>query len=278
MQLHIESATEYRYAFAPRRSTQYLRLTPSDGPGQTVLDWRLSAPGRLAPWTDMFGNRCHSLFLDEPAPVLRIGIVGVVETTEVAGIQPDTANDLPLAAYLRASDYARPGKPLRDYADAWRDQAGRDRLDALHDAMTAIHRDVAYDEDASTVLTTADQAFAEGRGVCQDHAHIMIAVARRLAVPARYVSGYLWTGAHGQTYSASHAWAECWVDGLGWVSFDAANNSSATEGYVRIAVGFDYGTASPVRGVRVGGGAEDMHVEVRLFDGKSAAAPGQSQQ
>lgn len=271
MHLRIESATEYHYDVAPRRSTQYLRLTPSDGPGQRVLDWRLSAPGRLAPWTDMFGNRCHSLSLDEPSAILRIGIDGHIETSDTSGVMDGEHQGPPLACFRLTSPHAMPDRALRDYAEGWRSSVAADPVSALHEIMTSIHRDVAYDEEASTVLTTAAQAFANRRGVCQDHAHIMIAVVRRLGVPARYVSGYLWTGAHGETYSASHAWAECWVDGLGWVSFDPANNVSATQGYVRVAVGFDYATASPIRGVRVGGGAEAMRVEVRLYDSEAAA-------
>ena len=121
------------------------------------------------------------------------------------------------------------------------------------------------------MLTTAAEAFASRRGVCQDHAHILIAAVRRLGIPARYVSGYLWTGNAGEALSAGHAWAECRVEGLGWVSFDPANGICATDAYVRVAAGFDYATACPVRGVRTGGGAERMTTEVRLFREDEAA-------
>ena len=274
MRLRIESATAYSYDWPPQRCTQRLRLTPLSGPGQTVEDWRISAPGALAPWTDMFGNRCHTLNVERPAAMLKIGVAGTVDTRDTAGVLPPSPADaLPEAAYLRSSGYARADQALAAWADGWRAACRADTLNGLHALMSAIHAEVAYVEGATTVLTTAAEAFANRRGVCQDHAHILIAAARRLGIPARYVSGYLWTGGPmeesggpmEEAFSASHAWAECRVEGLGWVSFDPANGVCATDAYVRVAVGFDYATACPLRGVRTGGGAERLESEIRLF-------------
>lgn len=266
MHLRIESATVYTYDRPPRRSTQYLRLTPQSGPGQTVEDWRISAPGAFAPWTDMFGNRCHTLSLENPGPALHIGVSGTVETRDTAGVLPPSPADaLPETVYLRNTGYARPNPEIAAFAEEWRAACRADMLEGLHALTAAIHKEVAYVEGATTVLTTASEAFGNRRGVCQDHAHILIASARCLGIPARYVSGYLWTGNAGETLSASHAWAECRIEGLGWVSFDAANGVCATDAYVRVAIGFDYATACPVRGVRTGGGGERMTAEIRLF-------------
>lgn len=264
MKLLVRSATEYTYDHAPRRSTQYLRVTPKSGSGQTVTDWRISAPGRLASWTDMFGNLCHSLSPETPGASLRIEVEGLVETNDTAGIEPHEPGTLPLAMYLRTAAYTALDATLRDYANGWQVKLAANRLDGLHGLMTDIHKKVVYTTDATNVMTTAAEAFGQGSGVCQDHAHVLIAVCRHLDIPARYVSGYLWTGSDNETYGASHAWAECWVDDLGWVSFDPANGVSATDKYVRVAVGFDYATAGPVQGVRVGGGGESMKVEVQL--------------
>ena len=272
MRLRIESTTAYCYDRPPQHCAQRLRLTPLSGPGQTVTDWRISAPGALTPWTDAFGNRCHTLDLEEPGAVLRVRAAGAVSTRDTAGVLPPSPADaLPDAAYLRNTAYARPDPALADFAERWRAACRADRLDGLHGLMAAVHAEIAYDRTATTVRTTAGEAFARRRGVCQDHAHILIAAARRLGIPARYVSGYLWTGEAGQPFAGSHAWAECRVDGLGWVSLDAANGVCATDAYVRVAAGFDYATACPVRGVRTGGGAERMTVEIRLFREDGAA-------
>ncbi len=279
MRLRIKSATEYAYQQAPRRSTQYLRVTPRTSTGQTVEDWRVSAPGRLAPWTDVFGNLCHSLTLEEPAETLRISVDGVVETNDTAGVAPHLEGTLPVAQYLRPTAYTKVDPAIREFAEAWRTERESDPLAALHGMMASIHKHVVYETGTTDVMTTASEAFSQGRGVCQDHAHVLIAACRCLDVPARYVSGYLWTGADDETYSASHAWAECWVENLGWVSFDPANGVSATEHYVHVAAGFDYLHASPIQGVRIGGGAESMDVEVRLrrVEAPPAAAAAGSQ-
>ena len=111
--------------------------------------------------------------------------------------------------------------------------------------------------------TTAAEAYTDRRGVCQDHAHVMIGMARGLGVPARYVTGYLVTGV-GASSVAAHAWAELLIADLGWVGFDAANGQCPTELYVRVAAGLDAAAVAPVNGSRRGGtSVEQMIVEVR---------------
>ena len=111
-------------------------------------------------------------------------------------------------------------------------------------------------------IPPAPRRLEQGGGVCQDHAHIFCAVCRTLGVPARYVSGYLTQGDGHAAHAASHGWAEALVEDLGWVGFDPTNRACATEAYIRTAVGLDYGEASPIRGVRSGGGTETMTVKV----------------
>jgi transglutaminase-like putative cysteine protease len=100
--------------------------------------------------------------------------------------------------------------------------------------------------------------------VCQDHAHIFVACCRWLGIPARYVSGYLGAGADGRM--ASHAWAEAWLEGQGWRSYDVANRIRPAGKHVRVAIGLDYLDACPVRGFRRGGAGESLDVEVRVND------------
>ena len=100
--------------------------------------------------------------------------------------------------------------------------------------------------------------------MCADHAHVFIAGARHLGLPARYVGGYLWTGADGQEYQASHAWAEAYVPDLGWVGFDPANRLCPTDAYVRTAVGLDYHAAAPASGVWRGDSSETLAVRVAV--------------
>jgi transglutaminase-like putative cysteine protease len=137
---------------------------------------------------------------------------------------------------------------------------------------------MAFDTSATSIHTDAAAAFADGRGVCQDLAHVFIAAARAQSIPARYVSGHLLRQDGAEFQEAAHAWAEAHIDGLGWVSFDPANGISADEHYVRVAVGLDYRDAAPVAGARYGGGVETMSVGLRVSQtGRQTQAQSQSQ-
>ena len=114
------------------------------------------------------------------------------------------------------------------------------------------------------VFPSASEAFASRSGAGPDLAHVFIACARRLAIPARYVSGYLCSQAKSGSHVASHVWVEAWVENR-WSSFDLARNAPIGEGHVKLAVGADYLDACPIRGVRVGGGAETMTIRAELL-------------
>jgi transglutaminase-like putative cysteine protease len=136
-------------------------------------------------------------------------------------------------------------------------------LDRLHRLSAGILEDVSYEKGFTDAGTGAEEAVVAGHGVCQDHAHIFIACARALNVPARYVSGYLMMTEQVEQ-EASHAWAEAFVDGLGWVGFDVSNGISPDQRYVRVASGRDYGEAAPVTGIRYGAHDEAMHVSLAV--------------
>ena len=122
---------------------------------------------------------------------------------------------------------------------------------------------MAYEVGTSQSETRAEDAIAEGKGVCQDHAHIFIAAAREMGFPARYVSGYLMMDDRIEQ-DATHAWAEAHVDGLGWVGFDVSNQICPDTRYVRVATGLDYQGAAPVTGTRYGGAGETLSVAIEV--------------
>ena len=269
MLLEISHRTTYRYDAAPTNSTQVLRLTPRSDASQSVLDWRIDADVDPEPWRDGFGNQCHTLALENPPRRIDIVARGRVSTACTNGVLPPDGC-LP-ELFLPQTFRTRPDREIAEFASGFRGK----RLDVLHDLMAAIRDRVVYETGVTNAGSTAAEAFAAGRGVCQDHAHIFIGCARRLGVPARYVSGYLYDG--DATHAAGHAWATAWVGDLGWVGFDVSNRICATERHVSLAVGLDYDSASPVRGVRTGGVGEALEVAVRvsaqpLQPGRSRAA------
>jgi transglutaminase-like putative cysteine protease len=124
---------------------------------------------------------------------------------------------------------------------------------------------VAYQSGATSVFSTAAEALALGAGVCQDHAHLFLACCHARGVSARYVSGYIDPESSG--HAASHAWVDAWANDpgfSGWVSIDVTHARLMTDAYCRLAVGRDYDTAAPVRGIRRGGGDEVMRVDVQI--------------
>ena len=166
-------------------------------------------------------------------------------TTDTAGVVPAGQETLSPLVFLRDTALTRPDKLISVFASEF---SAHPPLERLHRLMAGIHGSVAFEVGVTTPTHTAAEVLSLGRGVCQDHAHVFIACARQMGMPARYVSGHLLRRDGQDDQEAAHAWAEAWIPDLGWVGFDPANGISATEYYVRVAVGLDYLGAAPVRG------------------------------
>lgn len=260
MLLAIRHTTRYRYDAPGMLAVQRLRLTPPDTRAQRVVDWRIEAPGidQAASYVDGFGNIVQLIATEVADAELAITAAGTVETSDCGGVAGIRGEPAMAQVFLRETALTRPGAAIERFAARLR---GDDDLATLHNILTAIAERIAYDTDATQAGTTAAHAFTAGRGVCQDHAHIFIAAARCLDIPARYVTGYMHVEGEVQA-EAHHAWAEACVPELGWVGFDPANGVSPTERYVRLACGFDAPSAAPIVGARSGGGNEDLRVDV----------------
>ena len=274
MKLRIRHHTHYAYSEPLQYSVQNLLLWPADGPTQQVLSWQLDVPAPLQSLPDGLGNRSHSFAVQpsaqRPLQSLDITASGVVLTHGIAAFQDPPATPHP-AFFLRSSPHAEPHPRMAAWARA--------ALPALADALdagarpddslwVALARAVAdrvrYRAGATRVETTALEAFDWGLGVCQDQAHVMVAVCRSLGVAARYVSGYFYADTEPEL--ASHAWVDICTDTAErrWLSIDVTHYRPMDERYVRLAVGSDYTACPPVKGLRRGGGTETMQVSVQI--------------
>lgn len=267
MRIKVTHETTYRYARPPASVTQILRLTPRNHEGQYVIGWRIdvSRDCQLHAHEDAFGNLTHTFTLAGPLDALTIAIEGEVDTQETAGVVRGQVERFPPELYLRETSLSAPNPDIMAFADAVKGSVPEgDALGVLHALLERVHREVAFDTDATHPATTAAEAFALGSGVCQDLTHIFIAAARHLGVPARYVGGYFRRadGVHAQ--EAGHAWAEAHVSDLGWVGFDPANGICVTDAHVRVAVGLDYLGAAPTRGTQSGGAGETLEVALHV--------------
>jgi transglutaminase-like putative cysteine protease len=172
---------------------------------------------------------------------------------------------------LRDTALTEADASIADFAQTARATNGTDTLGQLHALLGALNREIAFDTDPTHAATTAAESFALRRGVCQDITHIFIAAARHLGVPARYVGGHFYRADGVTAQEAGHAWAEAYVEHLGWVGFDPTNGVSTTDAHVRVAVGLDYLGAAPVRGTRYGGAGESLKVAVHVAQARQQA-------
>jgi transglutaminase-like putative cysteine protease len=266
MRIRIRHETVYRYEPPAAGVIQTLRLTPRNHDGQYVVSWRIdvSANARLGEHQDAFGNIIHAFTADGPFSELSVVVDGEVETYDTHGVVHGAIERFPPGLFLRETALTRIDPAIAALAHEIRGTGSEETLTQLHALIDRLNTDMSFDTDPTHAATTAAEAFALKRGVCQDLTHIFIAAARSMGVPARYVGGYFHRADGVVAQEAGHAWAEAYVDGLGWVGFDAANGISPTDAHVRVAVGLDYLGAAPVRGTRYGGGGETMTVGVHV--------------
>lgn len=256
MRISIGHVSRYTYAEPVTYAIQTLRLTPPSFQGQRVIEWMIQAPGMASAqvFRDSFGNVCHQVSYSGVINESVILAKGVVDIEDRAGLVQGLFETTPIRVCKRVTEKTVASEAIKDLAQR---TCPMPNINGFHRLMNAIRDEVDYQTGATHQQTSAAAAFEAGRGVCQDHAHIFIAAARSLGVPARYVSGYFVTGAD-EPAEAHHAWAEVWVDGLGWVGFDAANRLCPTDHYVRLATGLDADSAAPIKGTRLGGGTNEL--------------------
>ena len=314
MLLHVVHETHYRYSPAVENANHVVHLRPADRPGQTVLSHQLlisPTPAQQREARDVYGNSSHFFCFQTSHDQLTVTADSVVST---APVEPQAFLDAS-ATWERVRDRFR-YRAGAEYNAAWeflfaspyipRDNAfvqfarpsfpaGRPLAEAAQDLMQRIHSKMVYESDSTEVHTLALDALQQGKGVCQDFAHIMVACCRAMGLPARYVSGYLLTQPPpGQPRlvgcDASHAWASVYCpdmdpapraapgdfsdsmpspeilmpDNGRWLDFDPTNNRTPGEDYVTLATGRDFLDVSPLRGVIRGGSRHTLDVAVTV--------------
>jgi transglutaminase-like putative cysteine protease len=264
MRLKILHTTTYHFDRPVPYGLQRLRLIPKSRAGQTVLSWAMEIEGGRAEteYTDHNQNRVSLISFDPHATSIVVHCEGEVETAETHGITGRHGGFAPLWYFLKSTELTRAGPRVRALAKGLKEEQPED-IPRLHALSARITDAVPYETGATHAGTTAEEAVEEGRGVCQDHAHIFVAAARAMGYPARYVSGYLMMNDRVHQ-DASHAWAEVHIDALGWVGFDVSNGYSPDTRYVRVATGLDYREAAPVSGLRFGSGGEAMSIDIQV--------------
>ncbi len=276
----IEHVSRYLYALPVRESAMSLCLKPREDMGQTLLRFEAGTdpPATLNEEIDAYGNTKHLVSIHREHESLEIAACSTVETSPAVMLPDSLAADawqwirswrdsLEYWDFTHASEFARSSPTLDAFVERLRIEPEDDPLRSLLWLNDTIYYSFQYEPGSTSAVSPIEHILESGRGVCQDYAHVMLAIARSWGVPARYVSGYVPAGSEVGKQGpelATHAWVECLLPGLGWTGFDPTNRGLAGERHVRVAVGRDYRDVSPTRGVLRGSGDSRLEVEVRM--------------
>lgn len=288
MLLEIRHVTQYRYASSVRESVMEVWMQPQKSARQRLVrfDLELDPPAQVFSYADSFGNAVYHFDVPQPHEALTITARSAVETQSPPPL-PDRLDmgewDRLRSEFLRGEnfDFLNPHGFARESDDLHAYMAdhdigalrGRDPLTAVKTLSQTIYESFGYEAGVTRADSPIDDVLKARKGVCQDFAHVMIAICRSWGVPARYVSGYLFTDRkHGDRSDpdATHAWVEVFLPSVRWIGFDPTNNTEATERHVACAVGRDYSDVPPSRGVYKGEAESQLAVGVSVRRARAA--------
>jgi transglutaminase-like putative cysteine protease len=261
MHLKICHRTEYRYETPVRYSIQELRLTPPKLAGQQVDKWKISTPIKATNSFDPFGNYCSVFVQENPYTSMMIEAEGEVHTQDAFEFIDDPKAVSPYYL-LQQTNLTEPSEEMLAFFSS--SLPTKNAVDEVLKLASAVQSAVVYSPGETNFATTATQSFAMKSGVCQDHAHIMLSLCRASGIPARYVSGYFF--AEESPNLASHAWIDFCSnieEGI-WTSVDITHACLIDSRHIRLAIGRDYYTAAPVKGVRSGGEGEELSASISI--------------
>ncbi len=281
----VTHLTLYEYSSAIINSVMELRMQPRSDQNQRCVrtSIEVSPDAKVFSHRDYLGNIVHHFDIPNSHNQLAIKSESVVEMKPPAVLPDSLPSDSWLALepdvidrdhydMLLPGQFARETGLLNVFADEvnWQHDTVRQRgdpLSALRALNTQIYESFEYRQHVTRVDSPIDEALTVRSGVCQDFTHIMLTLVRRVGIPARYVSGYLYHhegNADRSDVDASHAWVEAWLPTLGWVGFDPTNNLTVTDRHVRVSYAIDYAGATPSRGVFTGDAETELKVQVQV--------------
>jgi transglutaminase-like putative cysteine protease len=266
----IRHITDYHYPEPAADSFNEVRLQPAHDEYQRLLGFQLylTPDAPATSHTDYFGTAVHSFHIRQAHTSLCVETAAVVVTHSRPFPNPLPASSLEVHRD-KLYEFLQPSKhvPHGDWAAQLEYAALNEdtELVAYLNGLNAhIKARFTYESGVTEIGTPLEEFLRQGSGVCQDYAHLMIAVCREARIPARYVSGYVYAGGDFIGAGATHAWVDCFVPGSGWVGFDPTNGVMQTENHIVIGAGRDYADVPPLRGSRRGGGREQLEVMVSV--------------
>jgi len=275
--LSVCHRTIFHYAEPVTQSVNTLHLVPGTFPYQKTIGSSINVMpvARVRKFTDLFQNITHHFEI--PAAHLKLEIESRIKVHNLPLDISPASREATLEEYNELSvkeviwPYLQESRWVSRHPEVWRQAldiaSSAKSVFARASAMMAwIHENFRYEPGSTHFDTHLEETFAMRCGVCQDFTHVMLGLCRSVGISARYASGYLYNGPKDTLVGAqaSHAWAEVYIPGAGWIGFDPTNNNLADERYVKIAVGRDYDDVSPIRGSYLGTGQCRMEVFVEV--------------
>jgi transglutaminase-like putative cysteine protease len=285
MYFGIQHQTRFRYDSPVSESLMELRMQPRTEASQRCHSFlvKVSPKARVMYYRDHLGNHIHHFNVAAKHTELLIVTESMVETFEAPYLPQrqdarawqqldELVARMDYWEFLMPSEVAKPTALLDKMAGELDSYRREDPLTVLHELNAAIFETFDYVPKLVQVISPIDAVLEDRKGGCQDLAHVMTAVVRRLGIPCRYVSGYMYREDQDRARSvqgASHGWVEALLPELGWVGFDPTNRLLAGERHIRMAIGRDYNDVPPTRGVFRGNAQSELSVLVRLRRGEA---------
>jgi transglutaminase-like putative cysteine protease len=283
----VRHTTTFRYEPAVRESVMEVRLQPRSDGEQRCLNFALDVEpvANIMQYRDFTGNTVHHFDIAGRHTQVKVTAQSAVEVQSVPAPRPADSGDwADLDALVAGNDhwemllpshFAHTSEPLKQLARELRCERRGNPLTLLTEINEAIYTLFAYVKNSTKVDSPIEEALQARQGVCQDFAHIMIALVRPLKIPCRYVSGYMFHRDEDEKdrslEGASHAWVEALVPGWGWVAFDPTNNLVGGDRHIRVALGRDYADVPPTRGVYKGEAQSELSVAVTVSPADTVA-------
>ncbi len=269
MIIKIKHSTIYTYSKIVPRLIQCIKLYPSTCANQEILNWKINSnSGNIVEsHTDALGHRILNIFNSNFSGKLKITSEGSVRTKDFSGIIKGLKEKVNPSCFLRQTKLTMPCKKIEQIGRKAKVK-GTDLVEFTHKLNLLVSESIIYVGGSTTTSTSSKEALEQGKGVCQDFAHILISVARLNNLPARYINGFLLDDLN-SVENSTHAWVEIFIEGLGWVAFDPSHQRCIDEKYIRISVGYDFLDASIIKGVKTNyDGNEILESKVSINNGQ----------
>ena len=265
MKIKVKHQTFYHFNSVVPRLTQSIKLFPSKCSNQKIIRWKINCDrgNIIESHEDSLGHKIFNIFNKNIKGKQIITSEGVIETKNFAGILKGLREKVHPLCFLRQTELTKPCQKIIDLSKKIK-KSNNNIIEYCHALNTLTAESIKYVTGSTSTNTSAKKSIEQGRGVCQDFAHILISLARLNKIPARYVNGFLFEDLNSQE-NFTHAWVELFINDLGWVAFDPSHNKCMDEKYIRISCGLDFIDASTIKGIKTNySGTENLNVKVSV--------------